>query len=82
MAGVGGPWPTMGSSLEGKGRGGTAVGVPWSGGGLQEGAPWGLGPAAPFGLLCSIRERRQEGEVKKEKRNRKRMKKRKNGKNL
>jgi hypothetical protein len=44
--------------------------------GLQEGAPWGLGPAAPFGHLRSVRERRREGEEKKEKRKKKRRKKR------
>jgi hypothetical protein len=63
------PWGTRRRGRGGgKGRGGTVVGASWGAEGLQEGAPWGLGPAAPFGLLRSVRERRQEGEEKKEKR--------------
>jgi hypothetical protein len=69
------PWPKL--KLHGR---------PWEltgeeggegGRGLQEGAPWGLGPAAPFGHLRSVHERRREGEEKKEKRKKKRRKKRK-----
>jgi hypothetical protein len=69
MAGVGAPWPTMGSSLERKGRGGTTVG-----------APWGLGAAAPLcapafysvrALFCLLAIREKKKRRRKERRKRK-----------
>jgi hypothetical protein len=76
MAGVGAPWEPMGSSPERGKRGkeegerGAQLGVAMGRVRAVGGGTMGARPCCSFGLLCSVRERRQEGEEKKEKRER------------